>query len=60
MFRAVDRCHRVAGEALTPQTIRNVVAEHAAAAGLGRLAPHDLASPLQIQLQQPLQNLLIP
>jgi site-specific recombinase XerD len=41
VFRSVGKTERV-GEGITAQTVRNVVVETAAAAGLGEIAPHDL------------------
>ncbi len=42
VFRAVNRGDRLAGDALTPQAIRDIVVDYAGRLGLGNIAPHDL------------------
>jgi len=42
LFRQINKGNRIVGERLSEQAIYNLVMDYAAAAGLGRIAPHDL------------------
>jgi site-specific recombinase XerD len=42
VFRAVNKGHRVVGDGITPQAIRNIVAEYAEKLKHAGVAPHDL------------------
>lgn len=42
VFRSVNKGGRIDGDGMTPQAIRDLVVEYAAALGLGAVAPHDL------------------